>query len=213
MAIAAASTASPTISLPIKRVLNGNVAAASATRTSRAFGKVAEYGLGLALAPGETVGKRPPGELSGLGSSGSVPCESVLPGTVGRTPAGRVAPTLVGAGIVVMDGLGVGLGDVDAAGLAVMVTAPDAGAGAVASLDLAVADSVACLPAAVPDGTFTFACSSSELPLLMPPTVQVLPLADGHTVKVGVAELPATLPLIVTLIPLAAPPDGQTQIA
>ena len=42
MAIAAASTASPTISLPISRVLNGNVAAASATWTSRAFGKVAE---------------------------------------------------------------------------------------------------------------------------------------------------------------------------
>jgi hypothetical protein len=78
---------------------------------------------------------------------------------------------------------------------------------------LAVADSVACLPAAVPDGTFTLACSSSELPLLMPPTVQERPLAAGHTVKVGVAELPATLPLIVTLIPLAAPPDGQTQIA
>jgi hypothetical protein len=157
------------------------------------------------------VGNRPPGELSGLGSSGRVPWASVLPGTVGRIPDGRVAPTPLG--MVVMDGLGVGVGEDDAAGLAVMVTAPDAGAGAVASLDLAVADSVACLPAAVPDGTFTFACSSSELPLLMPPTVQVRPLADGHTVKVGVAELLATLPLIVTLIPLAAPPDGQTQIA
>ena len=68
MAIAAASTASPTISLPTSRGLNGNVAAASATRTSRALGKVAEYGLGLALAAGETVGNKPPGELSGLGS-------------------------------------------------------------------------------------------------------------------------------------------------
>ena len=29
----------------------------------------------------------------------------------------------------------------------------------------------------------------------------------------GVTELPATLALIVTLTPLAAPPDGQTQIA
>ena len=135
----------------------------------------------------------------------------MLPGTVGRIPAGRVAPTPLG--MVVSDGLGVGVGEDDAAGLAVMVTAPDAGAGAVASLDLAVADSVACLPAAVPDGTFTLACSSSELPLLMPPTVQVRPLADGHTVKVGVTEPLATLPLTVTLIPLAAPPDGQTQIA
>jgi hypothetical protein len=124
-----------------------------------------------------------------------------------------VAPTPVGVVPVVGVGVGVGVGEDDAAGLAVMVTAPDAGAGASASLDLAVADSVACLPAAVPDGTFSFACSSSELPLLMPPTAQVPPLADGHTVNVGVAELLATLPLIVTLIPLAAPPDGQTQIA
>lgn len=209
MAIAAASTASPTISLPIRRVPNGNVAAASATRTSRALGKVAEYGLGLALAAGETVGNSPPGELSGLGSSGSVPCGSVLPGMVGRIPAGRVAPTPAG----VVDGVGVGVGELDADGLAVMVTAPDAGAGAVASLDLPVADSVACLPAVVPDGTFTLACSSSEVPLDMPPTVQVRPLADGQTVNVGVTELLATLPLIVTLTPLAAPPDGQTQIA
>ena len=157
------------------------------------------------------MGNRPPGELSGLGSSGSVPWVSVLPGTVGRIPAGRVAPTP--GGVVPVVGVGVGVGEDDADGLAVMVTAPDAGGGAEASLDLAVADSVACLPAAVPDGTFTFACSSSELPLAIPPTVQVRPLADGHTENVGVAELLATLPLIVTLIPLAAPPDGQTQIA
>ena len=157
------------------------------------------------------MGNRPPGELSGLGSSGSVPCGSVLPGTVGSTPAGRVAPTPVG--VVLVDGVGVGVGEDDADGLAVTVIAPDAGAGAEASLDLAVVDSVACLPAAVPDGTFTVAWSSSELPLLIPPTVQVRPLADGHTVNVGVAELPATLALIVTLTPLAAPPDGQTQIA
>ncbi len=159
------------------------------------------------------MGNRPPGELSGLGSAGSVPCGSVLPGTVGRTPAGRVAPTGSGVVVLLAVGVGVGLGDEDAAGLAVMVTAPDAGAGAVASLDLALADSVACLPVAVPDGTFTFACSSSELPLAMPPTVQVFPLADGQTVNVGVAELPPTFPLTVTLTPLAAPPDGQTQIA
>lgn len=209
MAIAAASTASPTISLPMSRVLNGNVAAASATRTSRALGKVAEYGLGLALAPGETVGNRPPGELSGLGSRGRVACGSVLPGMVGRTPAGRVAPTPVG--VVLVDGVGVGEEDDD--GLAVTLTAPDAGTGALALLDLPVADSVACLPAAVPDGTFTLAWSSSELPLEMPPTAQVRPLADGQTVNVGVTELPATLALIVTLTSLAAPPDGQTQIA
>lgn len=120
-----------------------------------------------------------------------------------------MAPTPDG----VIVGVGVGVGELDADGLAVMVTAPDAGAGAVALLDLPVDDSVACLPAAVPDGTFTLACSSSEVPLDMPPTVQVRPLADGQTVNVGVTELPATLPLIVTLTPLAAPPAGQTQIA
>ena len=132
---------------------------------------------------------------------------------VGRIPAGRVAPTPVDVVVLPVDGVGVGVGELDADGLAEMVTAPDAGAGAVALLDLAVADSVACLPAAVPDGTFTFACSSSELPLAIPPTAQLRPLADGQTVNVGVAELPATLPLIVTLTALAAPPDGQTQIA
>jgi hypothetical protein len=130
---------------------------------------------------------------------------------VGRMPAGRVAPTPVG----VVLGVGVGEGDAEcvAAGLAVMVTAPDEGAGAVASLDLAVLDSVACLPAAALDGTGTLACSSSELPLAIPPTVQVRPLADGQTVNLGVAVFPATWALIVTLMPLAAPPDGQTQIA
>jgi hypothetical protein len=213
MAMAAARTARPTISPPTSRVLNGNVAAASVIRTSRALGKVAEYGLGLALAPGETVGNRPPGELAGLGRVGRVACGSVAPGTVGRMPAGMVAPTPVG--VVLVDGVGDGDGDgeCDAAGLAVMVTAPDAGGGAVASLDLAVPDSVACLPAAVLDGTDTLACSSSELPLAIPPTVQVRPLADGQTVNLGVTVLPATWALIVTLTPLAAPPAGQTQIA
>lgn len=132
---------------------------------------------------------------------------------VGRIPAGRVAPTPVGVVPLPVDGVGVGVGEFDADGLAVMVTAPDAGGGASALLDLAVADSVACLPAAVPDGTGTLAWSSSELPLAMPPTAQVRPLADGQTVNVGVAELPATLALTVTLTALAAPPDGQTQIA
>jgi hypothetical protein len=159
------------------------------------------------------VGNRPPGELSGLGSWGRVVSGSVLPGMVGRMPAGRVAPTPVGVVPLLVDGVGVGVGECDADGLAVTVTAPDAGGGASALLDLALADSVACLPAAVPDGIDTVACSSSELPLAMPPTEQVRPLADGQTVNLGVAELLATLALIVTLTPLAAPPDGQTQIA
>ena len=157
------------------------------------------------------MGKRPPGELCGLGSTGRVACGSLTPGTVGRMPAGRVAPTP--AGVVLVVGVGDGDGECDAAGLAVMVTAPVAGGGAVASLDLAVPDSVACLPAAALAGTGTLAWSSSELPLAIPPTVQLPPLADGQTVNVGVTVFPATSALIVTLTPLAAPPDGQTQIA
>ena len=109
--------------------------------------------------------------------------------------------------------MGDGDAECDGAGLAVMVTAPDAGAGAVAPLDLAVLDSVACLPAAALDGTGTLACSSSELPLAIPPTVQVRPPADGQTANLGVTVFPATWALIVTLTPLAAPPAGQTQIA
>jgi hypothetical protein len=35
----------------------------------------------------------------------------------------------------------------------------------------------------------------------------------GHTVNLGVADLLATLPLMVTVTLLAAPPAGQTQIA
>ncbi len=114
---------------------------------------------------------------------------------------------------MLMDGVGDGGAECVAAGLAVMVTVPDAGAGALASLDLAVLDSVACLPTAALDGTATFAWSSSELPLAIPPRVQVRPVADGHTVNLAVTVFPATSALIVTLTPLAAPPAGQTQIA
>ncbi len=49
--------------------------------------------------------------------------------------------------------------------------------------------------------------------MAIPPTAQVRPLADGQTVNLGVTVFPATSALIVTLTPLAAPPDGQTQIA
>jgi hypothetical protein len=66
---------------------------------------------------------------------------------------------------------------------------------------------------AVPFGTATLACSSSERPLATPPTLQVSPLVVGHTVNLGDALFPATLALIVTLTLLAAPPAGQTQIA
>jgi hypothetical protein len=91
--------------------------------------------------------------------------------------------------------------------------APSAAGGAAASLALAVAVRLACFPAAVPLGTAIVAWSSSEVPLAIPPTLQVLPLAVGHTVNLGVTALLATLPLMVTVTPLAAPPAGQTQIA
>jgi hypothetical protein len=66
---------------------------------------------------------------------------------------------------------------------------------------------------AVPLGTAIVAWSSSEVPLAIPPTLQVRPLAVGHTVNLGATALLATLPLTVTVTPLAAPPAGQTQIA
>ena len=211
MARAAARTASPAISPPINRVLNGNVAAASATLTLRALGNVAEYGLGLADAPGATVGNKLPTELCGLGSSGSVAPAAVVPGTAGRMPAGSEEPTPAGLSGGVVPAAGVGVGEAD--GAAATLTEPEAGDGAVASPDLAVAERVACLPAEVPPGTATVAWSSSELPWPMPPTVQVCLLAAGHTVKAGLTSFPATLALTVTLTLLAAPPAGHTQIA
>jgi hypothetical protein len=130
-------------------------------------------------------------------------------------PAGSVAPRPLvpseGIGVV---GVGVGDGEGLGLGFALMSTAPDAGGGALASLELAVAESTTCVPlVGVPFGTVTLACSSSELPLLTVPTLQVSPLVAGHTVNVGVAPVPAALALTVTLTLLAAPPAGQTQIA
>jgi hypothetical protein len=139
----------------------------------------------------------------------------VLPGIVGSRPAGSVAPRPAvpsdGAGVVAVgDGEGDGLG----LGFALMSTAPDAGGGAVALLDWAVAERTTSVPlVAVPFATGTRACSSSELPLATPPTLQVSPVAVGHTVNLGVAVFPAALALTVTRTPLAAPPAGQTQIA
>jgi hypothetical protein len=49
--------------------------------------------------------------------------------------------------------------------------------------------------------------------LAIPPTLQVRPLAVGQTVNLGVTPLLAALLLMVTVMPLAAPPAGQTQIA
>jgi hypothetical protein len=114
-------------------------------------------------------------------------------------------------------GVGVGVGDGEgecvAFGFAVILMPAPAAGGAAASLDLAVPVRTACRPAAVPPGTAIVAWSSSEVPLAIPPTLQVRPLAVGHTVNLGVTALLATLPVMVTVMPLAAPPAGQTQIA
>jgi hypothetical protein len=211
---AAASTARPTSSPPTSRVLNGNVAAASVTRTPRALGSTAEYGL--ALGCGDTVGKRPPGEPADVVGPGSSPSEapgSVVKGTVGRVPAGRVAPRPVSVDVEVGVGVGDGEGECVAFGFAVILLAAPAAGGAAASLALAVPVRTACRPALVPLGTAIVAWSSSEVPLAIPPTLQVRPLAVGHTVNLGVTALLATLPLMVTVTPLAAPPAGQIQIA
>ena len=198
-------------------MLNGNVAATSVTRTPRALGSTAEYGLGLALGCGDTVGKTAPGEpadVVGPGSSPSV-AGTTAAGTVGRIPAGSVAPRPVPVDVEVGvgDGEGEGEGECVADGFAVILMAPAAAGGAAASLEADVAVRIACLPAAVPLGMAIVAWSSSEAPLAIPPTLQVRPLAVGHTVNLGVTALLATLPLMVTVTALAAPPAGQTQIA
>jgi hypothetical protein len=110
-------------------------------------------------------------------------------------------------------GVGVGDGEGFGDGFAVILMAAFAAGGAVASLDLAVAVRVTSWPTAVLLGTAAVACSSSEVPLAIPPTVHVAPLAVGQTVNLGVTFLLAALLLMVTLTLLAAPPAGHTQIA
>ena len=162
------------------------------------------------------MGKRPPGEpaeVVGPGSWPSVAPWVVVSGTVGRIPAGSVAPRPEPLEVAV----GVGVGDGEAEcfedGFAVILIAASAAGGAEASLALAVAVRVMSLPAAVLLGTAAVAWSSSEAPLAIPPTLQVFPLAVGHTVNLGVMSLLPALLLTVTLTPLAAPPAGHTQIA
>ena len=164
------------------------------------------------------MGKRPPGEpaeVVGPGSWPSVAPWVVVSGTVGRIPAGSVAPRPEPLEVAV--GVGVGVGDGEAEcfedGFAVILIAASAAGGAEASLALAVAVRVMSLPAAVLLGTAAVAWSSSEAPLAIPPTLQVFPLAVGHTVNLGVMSLLPALLLTVTLTPLAAPPAGHTQIA
>ena len=153
-----------------------------------------------------------PADVVGPGSSPSVGSSVVVSGTVGRVPAGRVAPSPESVELEV--GVGVGDGDDERfEGLAVILIASSAAGGAVASLALAVAVRVMSAPVAALLGTAAVAWSSSEVPLAIPPTVQVRPLAVGHTVNLGVTFLLAALPLMVTDTPLDAPPADQTQIA
>ena len=137
----------------------------------------------------------------------------VVRGTAGRIPAGSVAPRSEPTELE--EGVGVGDGDDECFGdgFAVILMPASAAGGAVASLALAVAVRVTSLPAAVLLGTTAVACNSSEVPLAIPPTVQLRPLAVGQTVNLGVTSWLAALLLMVTVTLLAAPPAGQTQIA
>jgi len=137
----------------------------------------------------------------------------VVRGTVGRIPAGSVAPRP--EPVELEEGVGVGDGDDECFGdgFAVILMPASAAGGAVAPPALAVAVRVMSLPAAMLLGTAAVACSSSEVLLAIPPTVQVRPLAVGQTVNLGVTSLLAALLLMVTVTPLAAPPAGHTQIA
>ncbi len=204
MTSAAASTARPRTCPPSSRVLSGNEADASVTRTPRAFGRVPVLALGVA--PGPTVGKSPPA-LFGVGRTGRAEDAAtprgirMPPGSVAPTPVGKVAPGSVGDVVV----------GVEPAFAAIRALAA-AGTGDLAAVAFAVAVRATRWPALAVVGTVTVARSSSAWPLARLPTEQVTPLATLQTENRGV-RAPLILALTVTVMPLAVPPEGQTQIA
>lgn len=201
MTSAAASTASPRTWPPSRRVLSGRESDASVTGAPREFGWVPALGLA-----GATVGKSPPGSVVGPGRNGSAAEVEARPlGVRGKRPAGRVAPTpadpVEGD---VAPGVAVAAAEIRA------VT--EAGVAAEAPVAFAATVRVACCPVLAVFGTVTSASSSSAWLASKVPTAQVAPLADGQTENLGVMAA-VTFALAVTVMPLASPPRGQTQIA
>jgi hypothetical protein len=127
-------------------------------------------------------------------------------------PPGSVAPRPDGIPPDPEDAEDVPVGFGVAGAVAEIAALAEAGAAAVAPVAFAAAVRVACWPVLAVFGTVTAASSSSAWPAASVPTVQVAPLADGQTEKWGVTAA-VTLALAVTAMPLAAPPDGQTQMA
>jgi hypothetical protein len=177
-------------------VLSGKESDATVTGTPRAFAAL------LALAAGATVGKSPPGSVVGPGRNGSAAEDATPAGVRGGRPVGSVVPTppspaaAVGEIVVVAE----------------MRALAEAGVAAVAPVALAVAVRVACWPVLAVFGTATVASSSSAWSAASVPTVHVAPLADRQAENRGVIAA-VTLALVVTVMPLAWPPEGQTQIA
>lgn len=201
---AAASTARPRTWPPSSRVLSGKESDASVTGAPAAFGWVPALGAGV------TVGKRPPGSVVGPGRKGSAAEEAATPlGVKGRMPPGSVAPRLDDAPADPAAAPDVA----DAFGAVAEISAlTEAGDAVVAEVALALAVRVACWPDLAVFGTATVASSSSACADARVPTVQVAPLADGQTENRGVTAA-VTLPLAVTVMLLAVPPEGQTHIA
>jgi hypothetical protein len=165
------------------------------------------------VAPGATVGKSPPGSVVGEGRKGSAAAEEAIRvGVNGKMPPGSVAPRPDGIPPDPEDVEDVPVGFGVAGAVAEIPALAEAGAAAVAPVAFAAAVRVACWPVLAVFGTVTAASSSSAWPEASVPTVQVAPLADGQTENRGVTAA-VTLALAVTAMPLAAPPDGQIQMA
>jgi len=123
------------------------------------------------------------------------------PGSVAPTPVGKVDPGSVGDVVV----------GVEPAFAAIRALAA-AGTGGLAAVAFAVAVRATRWPALAVVGTVTVARSSSAWPLARLPTEQVTPRATRQTENRGV-RAPLILAPTVTVMPLAVPPEGQTQIA
>jgi hypothetical protein len=187
MVTAVASTASPTIWPPTRRVESGNDADTSLTWSGT--------GAGVGSGVGETCGKATLGSVTAPGSWGSPADES----SPGGNPPGSVTPRPIGSVAGVVAG-------VEAAAT---VTLPDSDAEAADCAEVPVAVRVMWVPAALP-GTTTAARSCTAWPAVRP-TEHVVPPGAEQIVKRGDSS-PGFAAILIFALPFTLP-ASQTQIA
>jgi len=187
----------------MSRGSSGRVAAVAAALTALSPGLAVTAGNeGVALGLGETAGKSSAGSVGVLPASGA---DGSVPGR--RADVGGRA---TGAGPVALPvGRVLRLGD-SAARRATTTIADERTDADPAALALPI--SCTSSPWGAPSLTLTLACSSSVCPTGTSPSLQVAPLADGHTLNFG-EPMPATgWTLIVADTALAVAPVLQTKI-